>query len=159
MRNERKLPIFVMGAVLVFLAAACSNVGSSTSTGGGPSGSVPHNSGTTINIAVNPWTGSQVNATVAQILLQTKLGYTAKLTNIDENSQFPALARDQLDATLEVWPSGHAEDYKKYITGNAGVVDGGPLGVIGQIGLWVPTYMLTAHPELKTWQGLNKDAS
>ena len=46
---------------------------------------------------------------VAQDLLQQKLGYTVKTTKIDEYAQFPALAKGQLDATLEVWPSGHAD--------------------------------------------------
>ncbi len=42
-------------------------------------------------------------------------GYTVKTTKIDEYAQFPALANGQSSATLEVWPSGHAKDYKKYI--------------------------------------------
>ena len=95
---------------------------------------------------------------MAQALLQDKLGYTVKTTKIDEYAQFPALANGQLDATLEVWPSGHAKDYKKFIDGNNGVVDGGQLGVTGQIGWWIPTYMLTDHPELATWEGLKTDA-
>ena len=53
-----------------------------------------------------------------------------------------------------MWPSGHAKDYKKYIDAGNGVVDGGQLGVIGQIGWWIPTYMLTDHPELATWEGI-----
>lgn len=153
-------------AVTALLTAACSNAG----TGGGGSGSpsaggsstgatVPDNSGTTIKIAINAWTGSAVNATVAKLLLEKYLGYTVETTKIDEFAQFPALARGELDATLEIWPSGHADDYNKYITGNAGVVDGGKLGVIGQIGWWIPTYMLDQHPELSTWQGLNQNAS
>jgi len=120
---------------------------------------VPDNSGTTVKIAISPWTGSTANVAVAQDLLQEKLGYSVKTTKIDEYAQFPALANGQLDATLEIWPSGHATDYKKYIAANAGVVDGGKLGVIGQIGWWIPTYMLTAHPELATWEGLKADAS
>ena len=58
---------------------------------------------------------------------------------------------------MEVWPSGHADDYKNYIANDNGVVDGGQLGVIGQIGWWFPTYMLQDHPELKTWEGLKQD--
>ena len=57
-----------------------------------------------------------------------------------------------------MWPSGHAADYKKYIESQNGVVDGGKLGVIGQIGWWIPTYMLKDHPELATWEGLKTDA-
>jgi glycine betaine/proline transport system substrate-binding protein len=142
-------------AALTLLAAACSDVKSNSPATGGASGTtVPDNSGTTINLAINPWVGSDANVAVAQDLLQSKLGYTVTTTKIDEYAQFPALSSGQLDATLEVWPSGHAKDYKKYIEGNNGVVDGGKLGVVGQIGWWIPTYMLTDHPELATWEGL-----
>ena len=95
---------------------------------------------------------------VAQKLLEDKLGYTVETKKIDEYAQFPAIAKGQIDATLEVWPSGHAADYKKYIESSNGVVDGGKLGVTGQIGWWIPTYMLKDHPELATWEGLKTDA-
>jgi len=39
------------------------------------------------------------------------------------------------------------------------VEDGGPLGPVAKVGWFVPTYMLTAHPELATWEGLKQDAS
>jgi glycine betaine/proline transport system substrate-binding protein len=149
-------------AALTLFAVACSDVNNndtnSPAGGSGSAAEVPDNSGTTINLAISPWTGSDANVAVAQVLLENKLGYTVKTTKIDEYAQFPALANGQLSATLEVWPSGHAKDYKKFITANAGVVDGGELGVIGQIGWWIPTYMLTDHPELATWEGLKTDA-
>jgi glycine betaine/proline transport system substrate-binding protein len=144
-------------ATLAMLAAACSDVSNNTS-GGSSAGGVPDNSATTVNIAVNAWVGSAANANVAKDLLESKLGYTVKLTEIDEYAQFPALSTGDLDATLEVWPSGHAKEYKKYIQGDQGVVDGGPIGITGYIGWYVPTYMLQAHPELKTWKGLKTDA-
>src|SRR5205809_903838 len=149
-------------AALALFAVACSDVNNndtnSPAGGSGSAAEVPDNSGTTINLAISPWTGSEANVAVAQVLLENKLGYTVKTTKIDEYAQFPALANGQLSATLEVWPSGHAKDYKKFITADAGVVDGGELGVIGQIGWWIPTYMLTDHPELATWEGLKTDA-
>jgi glycine betaine/proline transport system substrate-binding protein len=146
-------------ALMTLIATACSNVSSSTSPGAGSSGAVPDNSGTTIKFAISPWEGSAANVAIAKVLLESKLGYSVKTTNIDEYAQFPALANGTLDATLEVWPSGHAKDYSKYITGNNGVVDGGKLGVIGQIGWWIPTYLVDSHPELASWQGLKQDAS
>ena len=159
--TKRRWVMLATMATFTLLAAACSNVSSNTSSSSasGSAGAVPDNSGTTINIAISPWTGSAANVAVAQVLLQSKLGYTVKTTKIDEYAQFPALANGQLDATLEVWPSGHAKDFKKYIQGNAGVVDGGKTGVIGQIGWWIPTYMLSAHPELASWEGLKQDAT
>jgi glycine betaine/proline transport system substrate-binding protein len=140
-------------ASLMLVAAACSDVSSST-TGAGASGEVPDNSGTTINFSVSPWLGSQANVAVAQDLLEQKLGYTVKTTDIDEYAQFKSLSNGDLDATLEVWPSGHAADYKNYIKNGNGVVDGGELGITGQIGWYIPTYMLQDHPELATWEGI-----
>ena len=105
--------------------------------------------GVTVRIAVNPWTGSAVNANVAKVLLERELGYTVELVEIDENTQFPAIATGELDASLEVWPSGHAEDINRYIEGrrggalrDGGIVNGGELGLIGNIGWWVPTYLI-----------------
>ncbi len=157
MKRTRRRPLFALAAAAVALLAACSNV-SSSSTTTGDGGGAPDNSGTTINLAISPWVGSAANVAVAKLLLEQKLGYTVNTTNIDEYPQFPALANGSLDATLEVWPSGHAKDYAKYIQGNNGVIDGGLTGVTGQIGWWIPTYMLTAHPELATWEGLKANA-
>src|SRR5688572_29962142 len=70
---------------------------------------------TPIKLAVNPWLGSALNANIAKILLEEKLGYQVELVAIDENAQFPALARGDLSATLEVWPSGHAAARRLYI--------------------------------------------
>lgn len=158
MKRTRRRSFFALAALATALLAACSNVSSSSTSTGGSASGAPDNSGTTIKIAVSPWVGSAANVAVAKVLLEQKLGYTVKTTNIDEYAQFPALSNGDLDATLEVWPSGHAKDYAKYIQSNNGVTDGGLTGVTGQIGWWVPTYMLTDHPELATWEGLKADA-
>ena len=153
----------VTGLVLVMamFAASCSDVSSTTTgaTGSGSSGGVPDNSGVTIKLAVNAWVGAEANAEVAANLLRAKLGYTVELVKIDEFEQFPALASGDLDASLEVWPSVHPKDYKNYIQADAGVTDEGPLGVVGQIGWFLPTYMLTDHPEFATWEGLKGNES
>ena len=137
--------------VLLLLATGCGEEGTSGSSG----------EGVTLRIAVNPWTGSAVNANVAKVLLERELGYTVELVEIDENSQFPAIASGELDASLEVWPSGHAAEINRYIEGrrggplrDGGIVDGGELGIIGNIGWWVPTYMVERRPELARYQGL-----
>jgi glycine betaine/proline transport system substrate-binding protein len=69
----------------------------------------------TITLAVNPWTGSAVNANIAKVILERELGYGVDLVPIDENVQFSALASGRVDATLEVWPSGHRQDILRYI--------------------------------------------
>ena len=154
----RRSPRFVFVAVVAMLAAACSNVNKNTG-GGQSSGGVPDNKAITIKLAVNAWVGAEANASVAKVLLENKLGYTVQLVKIDEFEQFPALASGDLDATLEVWPSVHPKDYKNYIKSGAGVIDAGPLGVVGQIGWFIPTYMLTDHPGFATWEGLKGNES
>lgn len=155
--------LFVGLTLLGLVAAACGDVddgdgggGGGGETGSGETGSteVPDNSDTTITIAVNAWVGAAANAHVAKVLLEDKLGYTVELVDIDEFEQFPAIAAGDIDATLEIWPSGHAKDYKQYIENEAGVVDGGEIGVIGQIGWWVPTYLVEENPDLATFEGL-----
>jgi glycine betaine/proline transport system substrate-binding protein len=138
---------------MVLVTAACSDV-TTTSPGATGTATVPDNSGTTITLAISPWQGSAANVAVAKKLLEDKLGYTVETTEIDEYAQFKGLSDGSIDATLEIWPSGHVEDYEKYIDGGKGVVDGGDLGVIGQIGWWIPTYLLDQNPELATWEGL-----
>src|SRR5262245_11579313 len=80
-----------------------------------------------LKIAVNPWMASALDAQIAQILLQEKLGYQVELISIDENAQFPALAKGDLDATLEIWPSGHVADHRLYVEQQRTVEDAGPL--------------------------------
>lgn len=159
--KTRSLALLALMLGLAMVAAACSEAGDSEGgeggDGGGETGALP-GEGTTVSIAINPWTGSAVNANVAKILLEQELGYTVDLVEIDEFAQFPAMSAGDLDATLEVWPSGHAEDYATYIEGDGSVVDGGQLGVIGKIGWYVPTYMVEEHPDVATLEGLNANA-
>ena len=155
----------IAGLVLVtaVFGASCSDVSSETptdsGTGAGSGAAVPDNSDTTIKLAVNAWVGAEANANVAANLLRDQLGYDVELVKIDEFKQFPALASGDLDATLEVWPSVHPKDYKNYIQAEAGVIDAGPLGVVGQIGWFLPTYLLDEHPEFATWEGLKGNES
>ena len=107
--TKRRWAIGALAVAIVMLTAACSDVRRTPVPSGGASGSaVPDNSGTTITFAINPWVGSEANVAVAQKLLEDKLGYTVETKKIDEYAQFPAIAKGELDATLEVWPSGHA---------------------------------------------------
>ncbi len=112
--------------------------------------------GAGIKLAVNPWTGSAVNSNVAKIVLESKLGTPTELVNIDESPTWPGLDSGDLDAVLEVWPSGHAKDFDTYITGKKTVADRGQLGPEAKIGWYVPTYLVEEHPELATVEGFAK---
>jgi len=126
-------------AVAALTLAAC---------GGDTSGDGP------LRLVANPWPGSSANAHVAAAILTQELGLTVEIVEVDENAQWVGLADGTLDAVLEVWPSGHADNYATYITELGSVEDAGPLGAIGQIGWFVPTSVLADHPEMVTWEGL-----
>ena len=106
-----------------------------------------------IKLAENPWSASTLNVTVAKILLEEELGYPVEIITIDENAQWAAISKGDIHASLEVWPSGHGENIKKYIEEQGVVEDGGPLGPVGKIGWYIPTYMVEQYPELATWEG------
>lgn len=146
-----------LAAVLVLGLAACGDVqeeGAEPTGAGGGATDVAQCGSEPIRLAVNPWTGAAVNAWVAKTIMEQEMGCTVELVDMDEFAQFPALAAGDVDATLEVWPSGHAKDYKQYIEGGKGVIDGGELGVVGNIGWFTPTYVVEEHPEVASWEGL-----
>lgn len=117
----------------------------------------PTEAGAGIKLAVNPWTGSAVNANVAKVALEA-MGTPVELVDIDENTTWAGLDAGDLDAVLEVWPSGHAKDFETYITGKKSVVELGKLGPQARIGWYVPQFVLDENPSLATWEGL-KDAT
>ena len=108
-----------------------------------------------MRLAVNPWTGSAVNANVAKAVIETAGLGTVELVEIDENAMWPAIAKgDTLDGVLEIWPSGHAADYETYITGKKGIVDGGLLGPDAKIGWYVPQFVDRRAPRAGDVGGL-----
>lgn len=108
----------------------------------------------TIKLAENPWSASALNVAVARILIEEQLGYPVEVVTIGESAQWPAIASGEIHASLEVWPSGHADNVAEYIDEQGLVENGGLLGPVGKIGWYIPSYLLEEHPELATWEGL-----
>ena len=148
---KRKLAVLA-GAALVFTGAACGSDGGGSGTSSGGSGS-------SITLAVNPWTGSKVNAEVAKVVLESKLGAKVTLKEIDENATWPGLDSGEIDAVLEVWPSGHAKDKATYIDEKKTVVDIGKLGPKAKIGWYTTQATIDKNPKLATWEGFKDTAA
>lgn len=124
--------------------AAPADSGEAATGGGGGAG---------ITLAINPWTGSAVNANVAKVVMESKLDIPVNFVEIDEFATWPGMEDGSIDAVLEVWPSGHAADKTTYIDQNKTVVDMGLLGPEAKIGWYVPSFVVDEHPELATWEG------
>ncbi len=150
-RVGRTAGILAVGALLT-TAASCGSKTTTTAT----KSSAP---GQPVTLAVNPWTGSAVNANVAKIVLESKLNTATTLVDIDEKLTWPGLDAGTIDAVLEVWPSGHAADAATYITEKKTVVDIGKLGPKAKIGWYVPTALLKTHPDLASIDGFKSAAN
>jgi len=105
----------------------------------------------TVTLNEQAWAGSTANTYVAKAVLE-KIGCKVNVTQIAEIPVYQALADGKTDAVLEDWQ--HTAQYKQYIAQQHTVVMGGPNGVIGHIGWFIPTYLMKQYPQFKTWQGL-----
>jgi glycine betaine/proline transport system substrate-binding protein len=132
---KKKLSLITLMLFIAVVVAACS---------GGEE--------TTVILAENPWDGSAANTAVAKILLEDEMSFPVEVRSLDEGATWPAMAAGDVHANLEQWPSGHGADIETYIDGGQ-IDDAGPLGVVGKIGWWLPTYMVEANPALATWEG------
>jgi glycine betaine/proline transport system substrate-binding protein len=143
----------VMSLALVLLVAACGEEKdeSSSSGGGEESASGGKDCGKVV-LNEQAWAGSTANTYIAKAVLEDKLGCEVEITKITEIPVFQAMADGKVDAVLEDWQ--HVDEYKQYIDKAGTVVQGGPNGVEGHIGWFIPKYVMDENPEFKSWEGL-----
>ena len=60
-----------------------------------------------------------------------------------------------MSAVMEEW--GHSPQYAQYVTATTRSSTPASKAPNGNIGWYVPTYLMKQHPELKTWKGVKKD--
>ncbi len=158
--------LFALLLALALVAAACGGDDATTTTddavdtGGDATTTTVAASGDmeTIRLVVNPWTASRLNALVAKIIIEKELGNPVELVDVNENdAMFTGLADGDLDAVLEIWPSGVTEAEQSYFA-DGSAVNIGDLGTVGKIGWFVPSYVIDEHPELATWEGFKDPA-
>ena len=128
-------------------APSSSQVAEVTCTGSGDKG--------TVKLMINQWVGAQANVAVAQCLLQ-QMGYKVETQTLAEEVAWQGFPTGDVDVILENW--GHPDLEKKYITEDKVAQDGGPNGVTGIIGWYVPQWMVDQYPDITDWKNLNKYA-
>ncbi len=151
MRTHRTLWAVVAALMVALFIAACGEEkdesggdGGSASTGGKDCGKVVLNE--------QAWAGSTANTYIAKAVLEEDLGCDVEVTKITEIPVFQAMADGKVDAVLEDWQ--HTDEYAQYIDKAGTVVQGGPLGVEGHIGWFIPKFVMDENPEFATWEGL-----
>ena len=156
MGHPRRVRIVVLAAVLALGVGACGEAKEETASSGGGGASAGKDCGK-VTLNEQAWAGSTANVYIAKAVLEDKLGCKVEITKIAEIPVFQAMADGKVDAVLEDWQ--HTDEYKKYIDQAGTVVQGGPLGVEGHIGWFIPKYLMDEHPEFKTWEGLKGQES
>jgi glycine betaine/proline transport system substrate-binding protein len=151
--RARRVSIVVLALVLALFVAACGEEKEDEPAGGGGGGgeSAAKDCGT-VTLNEQAWAGSTANTYIAKAVLEEDLGCEVEITKVAEIPVFQAMADGKVDAVLEDWQ--HVDEYKQYIDEAGTVVMGGPLGVEGHIGWFIPQYLMDEHPEFKTWKGL-----
>src|SRR5215204_2620216 len=143
--------IVALALAVALGVGACGEKKEEETTAGGGSASTAKDCGK-VTINENAWAGSTANVYIAKAVLEDKLGCEVEITKITEIPVYQALADGKVDAVLEDWD--HPDQDKQYVKKQGTVVDGGPLGVTGHIGWFIPKYLMDEHPEFKTWKGL-----
>ena len=110
----------------------------------------------TVNLAVNAWVGYEANAAVITQVAQDKLGCTIVKKNLDEQVAWQGFSTGEIDAIVENW--GHEDLAKTYITEQKVAQDVGPTGNTGNIGWYVPPFLVKKYPDITEWKNLNKYA-
>jgi glycine betaine/proline transport system substrate-binding protein len=150
MRSRRALLAFTLAAAMT--VAACGEKKEDETPASGSGAETAQKDCGKVTINENAWAGSTANVYIAKAVLEDELGCQVEVTKIAEIPVFQAMADGKVDAVLEDWQ--HVDEYKKYIDQAGTVVMGGPLGVEGHIGWFIPKYLMDEHPEFKTWEGL-----
>ena len=143
------LTVFALAVAL--LVAACGEARQQGAGGGSNEQAANGKKCGTVTLNEQAWAGSTANTYIAKAVLEDRLGCKIEITKIAEIAVYQAMADGKVDAVLEDWQ--HVAEYKQYIDKAKKVVMGGPLGVKGHIGWFIPRYLMNQHPEFKTWQG------
>ena len=109
-----------------------------------------------INLAMNDWVGYTADAAVFTYVAEKNLGCKVNQKALKEEIAWQGFGSGQIDAVIENW--GHDDLVKKYIDTQKVAVDGGLTGNLGQIGWYVPPWMVTKYPDIADWKNLNKYA-
>ena len=145
--------IAIAAAALVLLISGCNatKVSDLQSRGELKPGSKPCG---TFNLAINSWVGYEANAAVITYLAENVLGCFVKQRHIAEQVSWQGMSTGQVDAILENW--GHDDLRQQYIDNMGVAQSAGSTGIKGQIGWYVPPWMVEQYPDITDWRNLEQ---
>lgn len=151
-------PVAMTAAALAVSLTGCAGakVGASDAGGGG-GGAVGNFKCGKVNLAMSDWVGYTADAAVFTQVAQKALGCTVKQIPLAEQVSWQGFSTAQVDLIIENW--GHPDLATKYIDQQKVAYDLGATGNLGQIGWYVPPWMVQKYPGITDWKNLQKYAN
>ncbi|MEI6404759.1 MAG: glycine betaine ABC transporter substrate-binding protein [Actinomycetes bacterium] len=151
-RKKKGMKAAVISAAVALTLTACGGGVDAASTAGATS-AAPEACGS-YAIAMHAWVGYTASAQVLTNI-GNKMGCTITQTQLDEGAvTYDAMEAGTIDLIVEDWGGGRWKDWAD----RGAVVDLGPDGNIGLIGMYVPQWMADKYPDITDSANLNKYA-
>lgn len=151
-KRIRRSLVAGVGALSLVTLSACSAAesggGGGSSSGGGEDGYDQ------VTIAQPGWVGAEANVAVAKHVMENELDLTVEVKQIDESLAWDGMDDGSVHAILEDW-GGAPDKEQLYVEEKESVVQIGYVGVVGQIGWFVPQAYADENPEVLHWENLN----
>ena len=108
-----------------------------------------------VSITEMNWASAQIVTTVASFIMERGYGCTVKAVPSDTVPAVASLAENnEPDIVTEMWVNSTGEVFQKLKDEGKIIVAGAVLEPGGVEGWWLPTYLVEAHPELATIEGI-----
>jgi len=109
----------------------------------------------TWGVAMHAWVGYTASAQVLTDVAREKLGCTIDQVTLDEGAvTYDAMEAGSVDVILEDWGGGRWQEW----VDRGAVVEVGPNGNVGLIGMYVPQWMCEEYPDIVDGTKLNEYA-
>lgn len=106
-------------------------------------------------IAMHNWVGYTASANVVAEVAKKELGCTINLVQLDEAGvTYDAMEAGSVDVVIEDWGGGRWQEW----VDRGAIVEVGPNGQEGLIGMYVPKWMADEYPDITDSANLNKYA-
>lgn len=149
--RRHRVAMVSLVATAAFVLSACSSV---NDTAPAASDTAAASDCGTWGIAMHAWNGYTASASVVSEVARAQ-GCTINQTTLEEAGvSYDAMEAGSVDVVIEDWGGGRWKEW----TDRGSVVEVGPNGNIGKIGMFVAPWMVEKYPDITDSKNLNKYA-
>lgn len=100
------------------------------------------------------WNGHYITTEIGRILLEEAMGFPIDIADYMGSTSFDEMSAGRTDINLEIWTRSQVGS----IT-SPGIVNVGPTGIIGRVGLYYPQYMMENYSSwyLELWRSYARE--